>query len=121
MKEKEGSLPWIRSLKAEGYRVYYLSNFSERVKQEAAAELSFLKEMDGGIMSYAVREIKPAPAIYRMLMEKYGLLAEESVFLDDTEANVDTARRLGMYGIHVRDAEQAKQELIRLLEGDKMP
>lgn len=121
VKEKEGSLPWIRSLKAEGYRVYYLSNFSERVKQEAAAELSFLKEMDGVIMSYAVREIKPAPAIYRMLMEKYGLLAEESVFLDDTEANVDTARRLGMYGIHVRDAEQAKQELMRLLEGDKMP
>lgn len=116
IREKDGSSDWIRSLKADGYQVYYLSNFSERVKKEAAAELSFLKEMDGGIMSCQVREIKPAPAIYQMLLEKYGLLAEESVFLDDTEANVDTARMLGMQGIPVGDVERAKRELSKLLE-----
>lgn len=119
VKEKESSLPWLRSLKAEGYQVYYLSNFSERVKREAAAELSFLKEMDGGIMSCAVQEIKPEPKIYQMLLEQYGLLAEESVFLDDTEANVDTARMLGMHGIVVRDVEQAKRELAKLLAENK--
>lgn len=119
VKEKESSLPWLRSLKAEGYQVYYLSNFSERVKREAAAELSFLKEMDGGIMSCAVQEVKPEPKIYQMLLEQYGLLAEESVFLDDTEANVDTARMLDMHGIVVRDVEQAKRELAKLLAENK--
>lgn len=118
VKAREGSAAWIRSLKAKGYQVYYLSNYSERVRKEAAAELPFLKEMDGGIMSCTVQEIKPEPKIYRMLMERYGLRAEESVFLDDTEANVDTARRLGMYGIVVRDAEQAKLELAELLQDD---
>ncbi len=118
VKERKGSSSWIRSLKTAGYQVYYLSNYSERVKQEAASELSFLKEMDGGIMSYTVQEIKPAPAIYRILFEKYGLLPEESVFLDDSEANVDTGRALGMQGILVRDVEQAKQELEKLLKED---
>ena len=118
VKERKGSSAWVRSLKTAGYQVYYLSNYSERVKQEAASELSFLKEMDGGIMSYTVQEIKPAPAIYRMLFEKYRLLSEESVFLDDMEANVDTARALGMHGILVRNVEQARQELAELLEED---
>ncbi|MCI8430745.1 MAG: HAD family phosphatase [Lachnospiraceae bacterium] len=116
VKEKEGSSDWIRSLKADGYQVYYLSNYSERVKREAASELSFLKEMDGGIMSCTVQTIKPDPRIYQMLMERYELLAEESVFLDDTEANVAAAGRLGMYGILVKDVERAKQELAELLK-----
>ncbi len=64
VRERSGSSSWVRSLKAEGYRVYYLSNFSGRVKREAADQLSFLNEMDGGIMSYAVRMIKPDPGMY---------------------------------------------------------
>ncbi len=119
VRERAGSGDWLRSLKAQGYRVYYLSNYSERVKKEAASELSFLKEMDGGIMSYMVQAVKPAPLIYQILFEKYGILAKESVFLDDTEKNVDSARKLGMYGIVVRDVEQAKQELRELLEADR--
>lgn len=116
VRERSGSLPWIRELKAAGYGVYYLSNFSDRVKREAADQLRFLPETDGGIMSYEVRLIKPDAAIYRALFEKYELKPEESVFLDDSEKNIDAARKLRMYGILVRDQEQAKQELRALLE-----
>lgn len=116
VREKSGSSDWIRSLKAEGYRVYYLSNFSGRVKREAAGQLTFLEEMDGGIMSYAVRMVKPDPGIYQELFCRYGLLPEESVFLDDSPANVETAGKLGMYGILVESQEQAKAELKRLLQ-----
>ena len=77
VRERSGSSSWVRSLKAEGYRVYYLSNFSGRVKREAADQLSFLNEMDGGIMSYAVRMIKPDPGIYRKLFDRYGIAAED--------------------------------------------
>lgn len=115
VRERSGSLSWIRSLKAEGYGVYYLSNFSDRVKREAAGQLSFLEEMDGGIMSFAVRIIKPDPGIYQELFDRYGILAEESVFLDDSPANVETARKLHMRGILVESQEQAKKELEQLL------
>ncbi len=115
VRERSGSSSWVRSLKAEGYRVYYLSNFSGRVKREAADQLSFLNEMDGGIMSYAVRMIKPDPGIYRKLFDRYGIAAEESVFLDDSLANVETAEKLRMHGILVESQEQAKKELEELL------
>ncbi len=117
LRERSGSIPWLRSLKADGYQVYYLSNFSEKVKREAGKELTFLNEMDGGIMSYTVQVIKPTPEIYRKLLEKYGLSAEESVFLDDSDANVQAAKALGMEGILVTSQEQAKKELHKLLEG----
>lgn len=101
----------------EGYRTYYLSNYSRRVETEAAHALSFLKELDGGILSYKVHQIKPDPKIYQMLMERYGLKAEESVFLDDSPANIETARALGMQGILVTSQEQAVEALDQLLEG----
>ncbi|MDO4261435.1 MAG: HAD family phosphatase [Eubacteriales bacterium] len=116
VREREGSAPWLRSLKERGYRIYYLSNYGERIRRETEQELSFLPEMDGGIMSYTVHLIKPDPAIYRALLEKYGLKAEECVFLDDSRPNVEAARALGMEGVEVESQEQAKQELEKLLE-----
>ena len=117
VRERPYSVEWIRSLKKEGYRTYCLSNYSYRVETEAAHALSFLKELDGGILSYKVHQIKPDPKIYQMLMERYGLKAEESVFLDDSPANIETARALGMQGILVTSQEQAVEALDQLLEG----
>ena len=88
---------------------------ASRALREAADQLSFLNEMDGGIMSYAVRMIKPDPGIYRKLFDRYGIAAEESVFLDDSPANVETAEKLRMHGILVESQEQAKKELEELL------
>lgn len=115
-----GSMEWIRSLKQEGYGTYYLSNYSEKARRETAAELTFMEELDGGIMSYEVRLIKPDPAIYGLLFARYGLKPEESVFLDDSKANIEEAKALGMYGILVDSQEQAMkdlQELLRRING----
>lgn len=114
--KREGSKPWIRSLKEQGYKVYYLSNFAERVKREASDRLSFLEEMDGGLMSYEVHLIKPDEAIYRALFERCGIRPEESIFLDDSPANLETAKVLGMEGLLVRSQEQAVVDLQNFLE-----
>ena len=58
--------------------------------------------------------VKPDAAIYQLLLERYGLKAEECVFLDDSEKNVEAARKVGMYGIVFCDKEQACEELRRL-------
>ncbi|MBS6397401.1 MAG: HAD family phosphatase [Clostridiales bacterium] len=116
VREREGSAEWVRSLREEGYHTYYLSNYSARVKEEAADQLSFLREMDGGVMSYTVQQIKPEPDIYRTLFDRYGLKPEESVFLDDSAANIEMAGRLGMHAILVESQQQAMRELRQLLE-----
>ena len=115
VREYEGSVDWIESLKARGYHTYYLSNYGERIRREASKELSFLSHMDGGIMSSTVHLAKPDPAIYQTLLDRYGLKAEECVFLDDTVRNVEAAQALGVAGIVVTSQEQAKKELETLL------
>ena len=46
------AIPWIEELKAKGYKVYYLSNFSEKAEKECAPALDFIPYTDGGILSY---------------------------------------------------------------------
>ena len=89
-------IPWIESLKEAGFRVYFLSNYSEHLMQANPEALDFVPHMDGGVFSCHVKAIKPDPAIYHALLEKYGLDPQECVFLDDQERNITAARQLGI-------------------------
>ena len=55
--------------------------------------------MDGIVVSGHEKISKPDERIYRLLLDRYGLKAEESVFIDDRPANIEAARRVGMQGI----------------------
>lgn len=109
--------PWIRELKERGYGIYVISNFARRAHEQCIEALDFLKETDGGILSYQVKMIKPSPEIYQLLCSKYGLIPEECVFIDDTEKNVEAAVREGMKGIVFHSLGQAKKELEKILSG----
>lgn len=108
------AIDWVKQLKAEGYGVYYLSNFSKKAYEECQEVLGFLPYMDGGIMSYQEKIVKPEPQIYQRLLSRYGLIAEECVFFDDTERNVVAARKQGIHGIVFQSREQALEEFARL-------
>ena len=112
---RDYAIPWIRELKAKGFGVYYLSNFSVKAYEECGEALDFIPYTDGGILSYQDKVIKPDEKIYRLLLSRFGLKAEECVFLDDTPQNVEAARKLGFYGICFRTREQAEEELGKLL------
>lgn len=109
------AIPWLRELKEKGYHVYYISNFAHKAHVECEKALDFLAEMDGGILSYQDRLIKPDPEIYKLFCSRYGLQAEECVFIDDTERNVLAAQKEGMKGILFHTLEQTKEELNHLL------
>lgn len=111
VKIKDYAIDWVKELKDKGYRVWYLSNFSRKAEVECADSLAFLPYMDGGILSYREKMVKPNPAIYRLLLERYTLQPEECVFIDDTAVNVEAAEALGIKGIVFRDQAQAKEEL----------
>ena len=70
--------------------------------------------MDGGILSYQEKIIKPMPEIYQLLIDRYSLVPEECVFMDDTPANLTGAEKFGIHTIHFQDREQAIEELRRL-------
>ena len=112
------SYNWIQNLKEQGFKVYLLSNYG-KTSFEAARDngrLSFLPVVDGGVISYEVQIVKPEPAIYKKMLEKYNLAAEECVFLDDKTENIEAAKALGFHGIVVESYEQASEALIKLLK-----
>ena len=110
------AVPWVCSLKERGLKVYVLSNFSEKIWRECKDALEFYEYTDGGIISYREHLIKPDPAIYRLLLERYGLEANECIFVDDLKENVDAAKTLGINGIVFENYEQAKKELEDILK-----
>lgn len=102
---------WISELRKNGLRVYCLSNISDKICRDCAKELAFLKLTDGRILSYEEKLIKPDPAIYRLLLKRYDLKADECIFIDDLENNVRAACELGFHGIVFRNRQQAEQEI----------
>lgn len=118
VEEYSYAFAWIKELKDRGYRVYLLSNYG-KTSFEAAREknkLSFLPLVDGAVISYEVQMVKPEAGIYKALLEKYKLTAEECVFLDDKPENVAAAQRLGFHGIVVESGEQARKALEEKLQ-----
>ena len=54
---------------------------------------------------------KPETRIYEMTLERIGMRAEECVFIDDMEPNIEAARELGFTAVHFQDNEQAIAEI----------
>ena len=105
---------WIRYLKDKGYHIYILSNYSTYMLEKTQDELTFLKYADGAIFSCQVKQIKPEPAIYQTLLNRYHLDPEKSVFLDDRAENCEGARKEGIHAIQFESFKQAAAELEKL-------
>lgn len=111
------AIPWIRELKVRGYKVYALSNWSKPTYEACIdSHLSFLKEMDGEIISFREHLLKPEREIYELLCDRFNINPAEAVFLDDNIANIEAAREFGLGAIHFIDYEQGKEELEKYLQ-----
>jgi glucose-1-phosphatase len=89
----------LPELKKQGFRLYYLSNFPMDIFEEVKAGYYFFRYFDGGIISAEARVSKPDSRIYEVILKKYSLIAEESLFIDDLEINVKSAESIGMNGL----------------------
>ena len=77
--------------------------------------MSFLSFTDGGILSYKDKVIKPDPAIYRLLIERYDLVPENCVFIDDTQKNLDAAEKIGIKTILFTEIGQVRWQLDEIM------
>ena len=108
--EVEGMYELLTQLKAEGYKLYGLTNWCSKVYL-TMAQFPIFKLLDGQIISSEEHVIKPEPEIYQRLFTKFNLKPEECIFADDRVENIEGGRRLGMDGIVFKDAKQYEREL----------
>ena len=109
------AVPWVIELKRRGLKVYVLSNFSEKIWKDCREALEFYEYTDGGVISYKEHLIKPNAEIYSLLLKRYGLNADECVFIDDLKENIEAAKALGIHGIVFETYEQAVRDLNELI------
>lgn len=103
----------LRRLRGEGYRLGILSN-TNPIMWDAKISDEFRKEglsgpdayFDGIIKSFEVKVMKPDPAIFVIASEKLGFIPEETIFLDDSQANLDAAAKLGFRTLLVAPGEE---------------
>ena len=106
----------LPELKKRGFRLYFLSNFPGDIFEEIRSGYYFFKYFDGGLISAEVKSSKPDVGIYKIIMEKYSLVANECLFIDDIEKNVRTAESLGMKGIVTYGSLKISKEIEKALK-----
>ncbi|MCI6693997.1 MULTISPECIES: HAD family hydrolase [unclassified Clostridium] len=111
LKPIEESINILMSLKKNGYKIYYLSNFHQLAFAEVTKKNSFFELFDGGVVSYEEKLIKPEEDIYKLVLDRYKLNPSETIFIDDTKVNVDAANSIGIKGILFKDSEKLREEL----------
>lgn len=114
-------LAWQGALKARGILTAVLSNVGDTVQQAMERELGWLGRFDVRVWSHQLRLAKPDPAIYRYALEKLGTRAEETLFIDDRQVNVDAAAALGMKALVFTTAGQLRADLIAQALDQEIP
>ena len=109
--EVDGTASLIKRLKAAGYRVFGLTNWSMETYPLIRDNYEVFSLFEGVVVSGEEHLLKPDEKIYRCLLERYSLEAAESVFLDDNADNVAGAEAVGMEAVRFVDAQQAEAEL----------
>lgn len=105
----------IRLIKSKGYGVYLLSNYPVNYFEiHMKNQLDFASDVDGKIVSGYVKLIKPDEKIYRLLLEQYNLNAEECLFIDDKEANIEAAIKVGINGVVFKGYDELLEELKKM-------
>ncbi len=107
----EGAREFVRFCKESGYRIYILSNASDKF-YEYFPNFSSLDYFDGYVVSSDIHTAKPQPRIYRHLLNRYHLQAEECLFIDDLPQNVEGARKVGFQAVQFQNDFQPIRDLL---------
>lgn len=100
----------------EGYQVYLLSNISQDSADFLKATQPFFAYAHGAVLSYEEKVNKPDARIFETLLQRYGLKAEETLFLDDNQPNITAASKLGIHALRVVSPQQMIEDTTTILK-----
>ncbi|MET0227959.1 MAG: HAD family phosphatase [Actinomycetes bacterium] len=106
-----GTVEVLAELRAAGVPVYALTNWSAETFGIARERFEFLEWFDGVLVSGEERMIKPDPAIFRLLLDRFGLDPGATFYIDDSPANVAAADRLGFDAVRFTSPAQLRRDL----------
>ena len=105
----------FRQLKETGkYKLYALTNWSAELFPIALERYNFLHWFDGRVVSGEENMRKPFPEFYQLILNRFQLTIEETLFIDDNVRNANAAEAIGLKTIIFRSPSQLKEELIQL-------
>lgn len=112
---------WVEKIQAAGLRTAILSNMGAEVLAHMRANFAWLDTFDHLTWSCELDMLKPEPEIYQHTLDKLGVRAEEALFLDDREENVEGARRVGLHALLFRDVATLRDDLAQAGWNTQLP
>ena len=106
----QGTVDLIHDLKAQGHRLYFLSNMPAGYADHLVRVNPFFSQFDDGIFSAHVHQIKPKADIFATAQARWPLRGQP-VFIDDVQHNIDAAEQHGWQGIRFEKPEQVRADL----------
>jgi 2-haloacid dehalogenase len=97
-------------------RLYALTNWSAETFPVALQLYDFLHWFEGRVVSGEEKTRKPFTEIYKRLVERYNIVPENAIYIDDNYRNLIPAKELGFNIIHFQSPQQFKKELENLLD-----
>jgi HAD superfamily hydrolase (TIGR01509 family) len=105
----------FEALRRHSVPVFALSNYNREKFDQARALFPFLNSFDGMVISGDVGLVKPDAPIFELLIRRYALRPDRTVFIDDSEPNTKAAEQLGIRAIHFTEGKtRLAAELSRL-------
>lgn len=110
----EGTVEIMKRLKQAGYKLYGLSNWSAETFPIAQKKYDFFRLLDDIVISGEVGAVKPEPEIYEILLKRINKPANECLFIDDAQPNIEQAQKMGFATVHFQAPDQLERELQKL-------
>lgn len=107
----DATIALVRTLKRRGVQLFCLTNFSQAKFELTRRRFDVFALFDGIVVSGEIGLVKPDPAIFQHLLQRFRLSAGQCLFVDDAPANIEGARAAGMRGHLFRSAAALAGEL----------
>lgn len=109
--EVPGITALMQDLKARGYRILGLSNWSTKVFDVIRKYPRPFNQLEGSLISHEVHLLKPDVAIFDAFCQRFEVKADECLFIDDKPENIEGAKRAGFHGVVFTHTNQLRETL----------